>query len=108
MNDVGEKIRLQRLTKNFSQEYMAFMLNISQAAYSKIERGETVLTLPRIYEIAEILQVSPFSFMPKPKYGTSIALTYYKTMAKLRRFWRKAFRGQLADRKEAYSQSKGQ
>jgi transcriptional regulator with XRE-family HTH domain len=107
MNDVGEKIRLQRLTKNFSQEYMAFMLDISQAAYSKIERGETVLTLPRVYEIAEILQVSPFSFMPKPKYGTSIALTYYKTLGKLRRFWRKAFRDRLEERKEAYSQSKG-
>jgi len=107
MNDVGEKIRLQRLTKNFSQEYMAFMLEISQAAYSKIERGETVLTLPRIYEIAEILEVSPFMFMPKPKFGTSIAVTYYKTLVKLRRFWRKAFQGRLEKRKEAYNQSKG-
>lgn len=108
MNDVGEKIRLQRLTNNYSQEYMAFMLDISQAAYSKIERGETVLTLPRIYEIAEILKVSPFTFMPKPKYGTGIAITYYKTLAKLRRFWRKAFRKRLKERKAAYSESKGQ
>jgi transcriptional regulator with XRE-family HTH domain len=108
MNHVGEKIRLQRLTKNYSQEYMAFMLEISQAAYSKIERGETILTLPRVYEIAEILQVSPFIFMPRPKYGTSIAITYYKTLVKLRRFWRKAIRDRLNVRNEAYSGPKGQ
>jgi transcriptional regulator with XRE-family HTH domain len=108
MNDVGEKIRLQRLTKNYSQEYMAFALDISQAAYSKIERGETVLTLPRVYEIAEILEVSPFAFMPKPKYGTAIAITYYKTMAKLRRFWQRSLKTRLSRRKEAYRRSKGQ
>ena len=108
MDTIGEKIRIRRLTKNYSQEYMAFMLDISQAAYPKIERGETVLTLPRVYEIAEILQVSPFSFMPKPKFGTSIAITYYKTLAKLRRFWRKSFQSSLEERKQAYHQSKGQ
>lgn len=107
MNDVGEKIRLQRLTKRYSQEYMAFCLEISQAAYSKIESGETVLTLPRIYDIAEILEVSPFIFMPKPKYGTAISLAWYKTMAKLRSFWRNEVRVRIKARQEAYSASKG-
>lgn len=88
MNDVGEKIRLQRLTKKYSQEYMAFCLGITQPAYSNIESGQTVLTLPRIYEIAEILEVSPFTFMPKPKYGSSIAIAWYKILAKLKHFWR--------------------
>ncbi|MBS1526465.1 MAG: helix-turn-helix transcriptional regulator [Bacteroidetes bacterium] len=108
MNDVGEKIRLQRLTKNYSQEYMAFMLDISQAAYSKIERGETELTLKRIYEIAEILEVTPFLFMPKPKHGASVALAYYKTLAKLRRFWRKSIADRYKAKRDAYYSSKGQ
>jgi len=74
---VGEKIRIQRLTRNYTQEYMAWELDISQAAYSKLERDETELTLRRIYEIAEILEISPFELMPKPKFGTAIAREYF-------------------------------
>ncbi|MDT3401258.1 helix-turn-helix domain-containing protein [Mucilaginibacter terrae] len=88
MDKIGEKIRIQRLEKNYSQEYMAFMLDISQAAYSKIERCETTMSLPRIYAIAEILQISPFVLMPKPKYGTGINIHFiYATFDKLKRLW---------------------
>ncbi|MEZ2338393.1 helix-turn-helix domain-containing protein [Mucilaginibacter sp. RCC_168] len=88
MNSTGEKIRLKRLEKRLSQENMAFELDISQAAYSKIELGQTELTINRIFEIAEILEVSPYIFMPKPKYGTALAQEYvYKTLNKLRKFW---------------------
>ncbi|WP_216857751.1 helix-turn-helix domain-containing protein [Pedobacter steynii] len=45
------------MIKGYSQEYMAFRLNISQNAYSKLERGETELTVRRFYEIIEILEV---------------------------------------------------
>jgi transcriptional regulator with XRE-family HTH domain len=87
MKDVGEKIRLQRLTKKYSQEYMAFMLNISQAAYSKIERDETELTIQRIFDIGEILEINPFTLLPKPKHGSGIRITYYRTLNKLRKFF---------------------
>ena len=90
MKDVGEKIRLQRLTKKYSQEYMAFMLNISQAAYSKIERDETELTIQRIFDIGEILEINPFTLLPKPKHGSGIRITYYRTMNKLRRFFKRS------------------
>ena len=108
MQDVGEKIRIQRVIKKYSQEYMAFMLDISQPAYSKIERDETELTISRIYEIAEILEISPFTLLPPPKHGSSIALRYYKTIAKLRRFWNKSISKKLRERKEAYDMSQGQ
>lgn len=88
MKDVGEKIRIQRLIKNYNQEYMAFMLGISQPAYSKIERDETELTIQRVFDIAEILEINVLVLLPKPKYGSSIPLAYYKTMAKLRKFWK--------------------
>jgi len=85
---IGEKIRIQRLTKNYSQEYMAWELDISQAAYSKVERDETELTLRRIYRIAEILEISPFELMPKPKQGTAIRQDFFwKTLHKLSKFW---------------------
>jgi transcriptional regulator with XRE-family HTH domain len=88
MENIGEKIRLKRLEKGLSQENMAFDLDISQAAYSKIELGQTDLTVRRIFAIAEILEVSPYIFMPKPKYGSALAQEFvYKTMNKLRKFW---------------------
>lgn len=88
MDTIGEKIRIQRLTKSYSQEYMAFMLDISQAAYSNLERDETALTIKRIYEIAEILEISPFQLMPKPKFGTGINLgSFRRTIKKLKEVW---------------------
>ena len=67
---------------------MAFDLDISQAAYSKIELGHTEITVRRIFEIAEILEVSPYIFMPKPKYGSALAQEFvYRTLIKLRKFW---------------------
>ncbi|MCQ6957630.1 helix-turn-helix domain-containing protein [Mucilaginibacter aquariorum] len=88
MDSIGEKIRIQRLTKNFSQEYMSFMLDISQAAYSNLERNETELTIRRIYEIAEILEISPFVLLPKPKFGTYIDYhNFVHTIRKIGKVW---------------------
>lgn len=90
MDSIGEKIRIQRTIKRYSQEYMAFMLDISQAAYSKIERSETDISIRRIYAIAEILEISPFKLMPPTKYDSSINLHgvygfYYKAKMFYRR-----------------------
>jgi|GEM_PF-734895 len=85
---IGEKIRIRRLTKGYSQEYMSYMLDISQAAYSKLERDETEMSIRRVYEIAEILEISPFELMPKPKYGIGINQDFIRrTLYKLRRLW---------------------
>ena len=59
-----KKIRKLRLKKDYSQEYMASRLGISQKAYSKIERGETALNHERLYQIAKILEVSPKKICP--------------------------------------------
>ena len=105
MKDVGEKIRIQRLTKKYSQEYMAFMLEISQAAYSKIERDETELTIQRIFDIGEILEINPYTLLPKPKHGSSIRLTYYRTLEKLRKFWSQGKAKRLKAKKDTFKQS---
>jgi len=57
MNTVGERIKRYREGKNFTQEYIAGKLNISQNTYSKIESGGIKLTTDRLKNIAEILQV---------------------------------------------------
>lgn len=56
MENVISKIKDIRKEKGYSHEYMAHMLNISQVAYSKIEKNETKLTVERLFKIAEILE----------------------------------------------------
>ncbi|MDR0802258.1 helix-turn-helix domain-containing protein [Fluviicola sp.] len=54
---VIENIRTARKNKGISHEAMAVNLGISQTAYTKIERGETKLTVDRLQKIAEILEM---------------------------------------------------
>lgn len=54
---IGEKIRKIRIIKGYSQEYMADLLEISQSAYSDIERGKTKINLERLRKVALILEL---------------------------------------------------
>ncbi|MDB5021502.1 MAG: transcriptional regulator [Pedobacter sp.] len=53
----ASNIRKIRAHKNYTQDYLAAKLSISQNAYSKIELGYSKLTLNRLFEIASILEV---------------------------------------------------
>lgn len=53
------KIKQIRELKNFTQDYMAQQLGLSTRAYSKIETGETQLTINRLNEISRILGITP-------------------------------------------------
>ena len=55
---VGERIKHLREMRNYSQEYLASKLNISQRAYSKLETGETKLSVDNLFKIAETLETS--------------------------------------------------
>jgi len=57
IKSVAVNIRKIREHLNYTQEYLAMKLNISQNAYSKIELGYTKITLERLYQIAQILEV---------------------------------------------------
>ncbi len=52
-------IRRQREHLNYSQEYVADRLNISQSGYSKIEQGASSINVERLYQIAEVLEITP-------------------------------------------------
>lgn len=54
---IEEKIKTFRELKNFTQEYMAEKLGISQAAYSKIESGATKLSYSKVVDIAKVFEV---------------------------------------------------
>jgi transcriptional regulator with XRE-family HTH domain len=57
------KIKQIRELKNFTQEHMAQQLGLSTRAYSKIETGETQLTINRLNEISAILGVQPMEVL---------------------------------------------
>jgi transcriptional regulator with XRE-family HTH domain len=54
----GEKIRMIREIRGYSQEYMACQLGMAQNSYSKIETGQTKLTVERLKNVADVLEVS--------------------------------------------------
>lgn len=56
---IGNKIKNIRELKNFTQEYMAEKLDISQAAYSKLEKGDIKVSSDKLSQIAKILDVNP-------------------------------------------------
>jgi transcriptional regulator with XRE-family HTH domain len=57
------KIKQIRELKNVSQEYVANQLGLSIRAYSKIETGETQLTINRLNEISKALGVDPIEVL---------------------------------------------
>lgn len=56
---IEHKIKNIRELKNLTQEYMAERLDISQAAYSKIEKGETKISEEKLIQIAQALEMKP-------------------------------------------------
>jgi len=54
----GGIIKKNREVRNFTQDFVAKEMNISQNAYSKIETGSTTLTVHHLKELSRIFQVS--------------------------------------------------
>jgi transcriptional regulator with XRE-family HTH domain len=57
MATIEEKIKNVRELKNFTQDYVAERLGITQAGYSKIESGATKISYSKIVDIAKILEI---------------------------------------------------
>lgn len=54
----GSVLRKYREIRNYSQDYIARKMGISQNAYSKIENNITQLTVNHVKQISQILEVS--------------------------------------------------
>lgn len=57
MLGVENKIRKIRREKDFSQEYVAEQLGITQSHYSKVERGEVEITMSKLLQLAKLFEV---------------------------------------------------
>ena len=60
---VADKIRLERLKQNLSQQNMADELGITAAAYSNLERGVSDISITRLFQVARILNKTPQWFI---------------------------------------------
>jgi transcriptional regulator with XRE-family HTH domain len=60
---VANKIRLERLKQNLSQQNMADELGITAAAYSNLERGVSDISITRLFQVARILNQTPQWFI---------------------------------------------
>jgi transcriptional regulator with XRE-family HTH domain len=55
--NAATKIRRIRELRGYSQEYLASKLHITQNTYSKIERGETALSIEKLTDICNALEI---------------------------------------------------
>lgn len=72
----GERIKEIREGRNYTQEFVASELGVSQRAYSKLETGETMVKGDVLVELAKIFKVDIIDLIPQ-----DAVLTYnnYKT-----------------------------
>lgn len=59
----GEKIKMIRELRGFSQEHIADKLNMAQNTYSRIEKNQTKLTAEVLEKLAKELGVSPVDIL---------------------------------------------
>lgn len=59
---MNSKLLSLRLNKNWTQDYVAEQLGLSQPAYSKLEQGQVKLTVDRAGKLAELYEIEPEYF----------------------------------------------
>jgi transcriptional regulator with XRE-family HTH domain len=59
MKVCGQNIRKIRRERDFTQEYMAFEMGISQKAYSDIENAKVKINFEILTKISDILEIKP-------------------------------------------------
>ena len=64
---IGQSIKKWREFKNIKQETLALELSISKAALSHIENGKTDVTITRIKQIADVLEINLLQLLSTPQ-----------------------------------------
>jgi transcriptional regulator with XRE-family HTH domain len=77
VKEIRERIKTVRIEKGYSQDYMADMLNISQNAYHKLEKGHTRIHLEKLIDIAKVLEVEVSDLFNGPDH-VYIFSSYYR------------------------------
>ena len=54
----GKNVKIERIKKDLTQEQLAEIMNVSQNYIANIERGKANMSLVKIYELANYLDVN--------------------------------------------------
>jgi transcriptional regulator with XRE-family HTH domain len=65
--NILKSIRLARIERNHTQEFIATRLNLTQSYYAKIERGNARLTLDLFFQLLDILELDYPDFLKQIK-----------------------------------------
>jgi transcriptional regulator with XRE-family HTH domain len=76
VDDIVTNIRVVRERLNYTQDYMAMKLNCSQNAYSKLELGYSKLTVMRLIEVCNVLEVPLMDIIQPYKQPARYRLIY--------------------------------
>lgn len=72
---LGDKLKKARINKNFTQEYLADLLNVSQKTYSNFENDKSKPDFHQVENIAKALEVSVLDFLS----GDGMSFNYDNT-----------------------------
>jgi transcriptional regulator with XRE-family HTH domain len=70
---LARNIRKARLYRNYSQDYLAFKLGMSQNGYSRIELGQTKLSVEKLAIIAQTLEVDIAKLIKEPEISDDVS-----------------------------------
>ena len=59
---LGQNIKKYRLAKNFSQEKLSELLDANPKFIGHVERGERYISLKKLIQISQILDIPLYSF----------------------------------------------
>lgn len=65
--NVLNSIRLARVERNHTQDFIATKLNLTQSYYAKIERGNAKLTMELFFKLLDILELDYVLFFKEMK-----------------------------------------
>lgn len=74
---VADHIRKSREGKNLTQFYMAYKLHISQNCYSKMELGYSKISLERLFQISELLEIDAIDAIALGRVNPMVVLNNY-------------------------------
>ena len=71
--DVGAAVRLRRQELGMASKELAARLGVSASFITQLEQGQSSISLPRLYRLAELLRTTPNGLLPVS--STSILVT---------------------------------
>lgn len=65
--ELGKNIRNARKERGYSQDVFALACKVDRSYMGRIERGEVNITIDKLYQIADCLNLNPCTLLPNKR-----------------------------------------